>query len=67
MSSVEAPLSAPPLAERVAVPHSSDEAAAALRNGPRGALVISAIAVTILFVGWILFYFFLFLPRGSIG
>ena len=43
------------------------EAAAALRNGPRGALLISSIAVAILFIGWILFYFLLFIPRGPLG
>lgn len=43
------------------------EAAEALRNGPIGALLISAIAGGVLFVGWIAFYFLLFLPRGPIG
>ncbi len=42
-------------------------AIAALDRGPRGALMISGIAVALLFVGWLLFYFFLFLPRGAIG
>ena len=54
-------------AEIVAVPTHLDEATEALRNGPVGALVVSAIAVGILFIGWLAFYFFLFLPRGSIG
>ncbi|MBV8280787.1 MAG: hypothetical protein JO347_01840 [Candidatus Eremiobacteraeota bacterium] len=43
------------------------EVGEALKNGPKGALVVSAIAVGILFVGWIAFYFLLFMPRGPIG
>ena len=59
--------SAAALPEHVAAPIGPDEAARALRNGPVGALVIAAIAVGILFIGWMLFYFVLFLPRGPIG
>ncbi len=43
------------------------EAAYALRNGPVGALVVAAIAVGILFIGWLAFYFLLFMPRGPSG
>ena len=53
--------------EHVAVPIGPDEAARALRNGPVGALVVAAIAVGILFIGWMAFYFLLFLPRGPVG
>jgi hypothetical protein len=45
----------------------SDAARQALRNGPAGALAVAAIAVGLLFVGWLAFYFLLFLPRGAIG
>jgi hypothetical protein len=59
---------APPRApEAVAVPIEVQQAAKDLADGPTGALIIAAIAVGILFVGWLAFYFFLFLPRGSIG
>jgi hypothetical protein len=51
----------------VPVPIRSGEAAEALRNGPVGAMVVSTIAVAILFIGWMVFYFLLFLPRGPIG
>jgi hypothetical protein len=44
-----------------------DAAAQALRNGPVGALVVASIAAALLFVGWLAFYFLLFLPRGAIG
>jgi hypothetical protein len=45
----------------------SDEAAQALRNGPIGAYLVASIAVGLLFLGWLAFYFLLFMPRGSIG
>jgi hypothetical protein len=59
--------SADHLPEHGAAPMQSDEAAEALKNGPIGALVIASIAVGMLFVGWLAFYFLLFLPRGPIG
>ncbi len=43
------------------------DAARALRNGPVGALVVASIAVALLFIGWLTFYFLLFMPRGAIG
>lgn len=42
-------------------------AARALRRGPMGAYLIAGIAVGLLFIGWLAFYFLLFLPRGAIG
>jgi hypothetical protein len=53
--------------EHVAAPISAETAAAILKHGPRGALLVSAIAVGLLFIGWMAFYFLLFLPRGPIG
>jgi hypothetical protein len=50
-----------------AQPKSVDAAAQCLRHGPRGAFVVSGIAVALLFIGWVAFYFLLFMPRGSIG
>ena len=55
------------LPEHVAAPIGSVEAAKALRNGPIGALLIASIAVALLFLGWLAFYFLLFIPRGPIG
>jgi hypothetical protein len=40
---------------------------AALDEAPRGALVVSAIAVGLLMVGWLGMYFLVFLPRGPVG
>jgi hypothetical protein len=53
--------------ERLAEPASADALAESLQHGPRGALVVAGIAVALLFIGWLAFYFLLFMPRGSIG
>jgi hypothetical protein len=53
--------------ERLAEPRGADTAAEYLKHGPRGAFVVSGIAVALLFIGWLAFYFLLFMPRGSIG
>jgi len=53
--------------DRVAAPVGADEAAQALSNGPIGAFVVASIAVGLLFIGWLAFYFLLFMPRGAIG
>ena len=67
MQSSEADGSAAHLPDHVAAPIETDEAAQALSNGPKGALVVAAIAVGLLFIGWLAFYFLLFMPRGPIG
>ena len=59
--------SAAHLPEHVAAPIGSDDAASALRDGPIGALVIASIAVALLLLGWLAFYFLLFMARGPIG
>lgn len=38
-----------------------------LRRGPRGAMLIASLAVGMLFLGWLLFYFVLFMRRGYVG
>jgi hypothetical protein len=62
-------------------PHSSDgssmrhvsasidaqAAAYSLRYGPRGAFFVAGISSGLLFIGWLAFYFLLFIPRGSVG
>jgi hypothetical protein len=40
---------------------------AAMEETPRGALIVSLIAVGLLLIGWLGLYFLVFLPRGSIG
>ena len=59
--------SAAHLPEHVAAPIGADEAAQALRQGPIGALIVASVAVGLLFLGWLAFYFLLFLPRGPVG
>ena len=39
----------------------------ALSEGPRGAFIVSLIAAGLLFIGWLLFYFLIFMRRGYIG
>jgi hypothetical protein len=53
--------------EHVASPINTEAAIAALKYGPRGALLLASISVGLLFVGWVAFYFLLFMPRGSVG
>lgn len=43
------------------------EAQKALSHGARGAVLVAGVAVTLLFIGWLLFYFGLFLRRGYVG
>ena len=45
----------------------ADETAEALKRGPIGALTVSIIAISLLLLGWILFYFLIFVGRGPIG
>jgi hypothetical protein len=53
--------------EHVAAPIDAQTAAESLKYGPRGALLVASIAVGLLFLGWLAFYFLLFIPRGSVG
>jgi hypothetical protein len=53
--------------DQIGAPVSTEEAAQALRDGPIGAFVVAGIAVGVLFIAWLVFYFLLFIPRGAIG
>ena len=44
-----------------------DRLEAAMDEAPKGALVVSLIAVGLLLIGWLGLYFLVFLPRGSVG
>jgi hypothetical protein len=48
-------------------PVGAEDAARALRDGPIGAYLVAGVAVALLFLGWLAFYFLVFLPRGAIG
>ena len=39
----------------------------AMADSPAGAIVVSAISVGLLLVGWLILYFFVFIPRGTVG
>jgi hypothetical protein len=67
MQPLEAHTSAAHSADNVGAPIEADAAAHALQEGPIGAFFVASIAVGLLFIGWLAFYFLLFLPRGSIG
>lgn len=66
-NTIEHHVSAAGRIEHVAAPIDADTAAQALKHGPRGALVLASISVGLLFIGWLLFYFVLFIPRGPVG
>jgi hypothetical protein len=53
--------------EHISAPIGSDAVAEALRHGPRGAFFVAGISAALLFIGWLAFYFLLFMPRGSVG
>jgi len=53
--------------DHVAAPIEAEDAARELSNGPVGAFFVASIAVGLLFLGWLAFYFLLFMPRGPIG
>jgi hypothetical protein len=53
--------------ESVAPAANRELAMAAFADGPRGALIIAGCAVGLLFVGWLFFYFVLFMRRGHVG
>jgi hypothetical protein len=38
-----------------------------LERVPEGAMALAGIAVGLLLLAWLLIYFFVFLPRGSVG
>ena len=40
---------------------------AAMEDAPRGALLVSGIAVGLLLIGWFFIFVFIFLPRGTVG
>lgn len=40
---------------------------AAMEQAPKGAVVVSGIAVGLLILCWLLIYTFVFLPRGPVG
>lgn len=50
----------------VADPSGRGAALRTLRRGPRGAATLASIALGVVLLLWILFYLFIFLPRGPV-
>jgi hypothetical protein len=40
---------------------------AVMEEVPKGAVTLAAIAVVLLLIGWFFVYFYIFIPRGSVG
>ena len=53
--------------ENVAFHGGEDEVLAIAAQGPRGAALLAGLSVAALLAIWIAFYFFIFVPRGSVG
>ena len=53
--------------ERIIEELDAGVAVPAFEHGARGAFVLAGISVALLFIGWLAFYFLLFMPRGSVG
>ena len=53
--------------ENVARLGSEDELKQVVAGGPRGAVAVAGLAVTVLLAIWFAFYLFVFLPRGAVG
>ena len=60
-------ISAAMRAENVAVLCNAQELDKVVALGPRGALAVAGLAVTVLLAIWFAFYLFVFLPRGAVG
>jgi hypothetical protein len=43
------------------------DASATLADVPQGAFALAGTAVALLLIGWLLVYFFIFVPRGPVG
>jgi hypothetical protein len=53
--------------ENVAVLCNAQELDKVVAMGPRGAVAVAGLAVTVLLAIWFAFYLFVFLPRGAVG
>jgi hypothetical protein len=64
---VEDHVSAAFLRENVAFHGNDEEVLAIATHGPRGAALLSGLAVAALLAVWIAFFYFIFVPRGDVG
>lgn len=54
-------------AENVAAHGDQDEIMAIAAKGPKGALTLAGLSVTIVLSIWLAFFLFIYLPRGAVG
>jgi hypothetical protein len=54
-------------AENVAAHADQEEIMAIAARGPRGALALAGLSVTIMLAIWLAFFLFVYLPRGAVG
>ena len=67
VDTLETPPPAAAVEERIVEAIDAGLTVPVFEHDTRGALVIAGISVALLFIGWLAFYFLLFMPRGSIG
>ena len=67
VDTLETPAPAVAAEERIIEAVDAGMTVPAFEHDTRGALVVAGISVALLFIGWLAFYFLLFMPRGSIG
>jgi hypothetical protein len=67
MSHDQPPSSRPIPVKLASAPIDASGALDNIEYGSRGAWLVAGISVGLLFIGWLAFYFLLFLPRGSVG
>ena len=69
MESIENPVSVQQktIAEEVAIEPEGARIEEPIEKGPYGAAVLAGLAVCLLFICWLLFYFVLFMRRGYVG
>jgi hypothetical protein len=63
----ESHVSAALYADNVAVNATAEQLQPIVARGPRGALAVAGLAVTVLLAIWLLFFFVVFVPRGAVG
>jgi hypothetical protein len=64
---IEKPASAAHSQERIIEELDAGIIVPAVELGARGAFFLAGVSVALLFIGWLAFYFLLFMPRGSVG
>ena len=64
---IEKPASAAAAQEQIIEEADAGIVVPAVEHGAHGAFFLAGVSVALLFIGWLAFYFLLFMPRGSVG